>query len=1169
MGGIARTALGLGTAVTAFVISTACGSPEGMSTALASLAGSFAGNVSAGLFGKIVDDSLDSVAGQLARAGDSHLPINHDVARALRRSHMDALKFVTDRYREHLPPYGPVDAAIAGHFLRAVYDWCERERDRADNSGFIVDTEIAAERERLRSFLDQGDPGDQDIRGRVVEDALDELTGVLTQAGVEIPLEFLPWFSGADFGTGWLAAAHAYFAYRVKSSEPLRTAVFLDRFATVLGNKAEAERKLEAILGAISSVEEGLLTRFDAISSQIERLSQQAVLKQDLVDATERLLNAWFSGRFIALLGRQLTSEFLARPRWTQTSSQVRDIIGLSSRVRESVTLSAGLDAFVDDRPFGLSVVYGAEPEVRAGAIAAWIARRKERGDAVARHFAASDFDRTLSPVAAIGHLMAQVESLCDQPASFPVEDLDAMSQELHALLRPPPDGDKLIIVVDGVDALIGELPSFVESRLDAGVFVILGLRGENPALLRSWSRRVASGLPASVFVQDAQGGISPGPSLLAPPAVRADDGSAATVARAVLEPSPEIFQPPVFADHVRLDRDQQALSRLLTQHGIVSVEGLSGSGKTYLVAGVLKDIPAPLRGRKTFWYDPPDGVTLDGLVLAMGLVIDPAMSVSAKARSLVAHLERHEFILVIDDYQRVDPDSFGYLVRAALASKMPSLIVTISQIYVESPRFDVDVMRYVPLGFDASAAGGLIGSRAGMKLDPRRLTELIRITGGLPLAITLFATLLDLGHTPDRLLGGDALRSERIERWLAELLSFISPEDRRLLEGLSLIEGPFGKSLSTAVARTLRCDRHETSLAALTRRHLLRKHGATRWSVHRILAARCEMDLDQLQRLQIRRGIARHFAVVPKAQGSFAGHRIRIQNLIAASRYFGMAGDFAPARQMLSEMAKDAKLLGEHQLLIRVMTPLAHAPGHADDWFAYHFAHSLLACGHRDEARRELERALSPITDAMTRPVVSMWRLLAEVYLETGQFDAALGALKPLDAILSAPAPDDVTHRQILGVKLRLCLGLSDIGGAEQALGTLLRLPLGRASVLAQGILSMQISLVETAKGNRAAALSNARHAFAGLKEAGDARGIIWSGLHLGLCLIEDGSPDEGGRLIVEMVRSSAQHRLWAHDTEDAIIRAMPHIRSKRDKAFLNDQLEGHAGERRVVRES
>lgn len=204
MGGIARTALGLGTAVTAFVISTACGSPEGMSTALASLAGSFAGNVSAGLFGKIVDDSLDSVAGQLARAGDSHLPINHDVARALRRSHMDALKFVTDRYREHLPPYGPVDAAIAGHFLRAVYDWCERERDRADNSGFIVDTEIAAERERLRSFLDQGDPGDQDIRGRVVEDALDELTGVLTQAGVEIPLEFLPWFSGRISGpAGW------------------------------------------------------------------------------------------------------------------------------------------------------------------------------------------------------------------------------------------------------------------------------------------------------------------------------------------------------------------------------------------------------------------------------------------------------------------------------------------------------------------------------------------------------------------------------------------------------------------------------------------------------------------------------------------------------------------------------------------------------------------------------------------------------------------------------------------------------------------------------------------------------------------------------------------------------------------------------------------------------
>lgn len=485
-----RTLAGGLTCVSLTVIGQAL-SQDGPAAAAAAAGGLVAGPVGAavgGLAAKALGNFLGDSGGDLIMSGGrealaswlsrggpkpGELPLNHDLARAIRLSQLDALDFVVTR---HAQAHG------AARFARRVRDWTDAARRDASAPDFLEapdDDALLLELAGVLEDIGARLPAPGAVPQMVESAMLAELRAAGAARGwpIDHPEAFEHGFRGGASHAGWLAATNAFFAARLKDEKAvaLRAAFELDQF-----------RGLNLQMAALQSNDRAIHERLDAIGIALRELGASGADAPDVGRLAAR------SGS-VEEIAAELQRRLATGPRWTRTAAAVRlrqDRLLARPIFGREEDLSA-LDAFLSDRPGGLLIVTGEAGAGKSSLLAHWL--ESAAPTSTARHFISAELPATTSPDAIEGHIAAQLDSLLATAPPIPAGDQPA-GERIHQRLAgftPSGPGGRLIIVLDGLDEAAGRIEPFVPAPLPDGVFVIIGCRAASdrdaPRVLRPW----------------------------------------------------------------------------------------------------------------------------------------------------------------------------------------------------------------------------------------------------------------------------------------------------------------------------------------------------------------------------------------------------------------------------------------------------------------------------------------------------------------------------------------------------------------------------------------------------------------------------------------------------------------------------------------------------------
>lgn len=492
--GVWRTLAGGLTCVSLTVIGQAL-SQDGAAGAAAAAGGLVAGPVGAavgGLAAKALGNFLGDSGGDLIMTGGrealsswlsrggpkpGELPLNHDLARAIRLSQLDALDFIVT---QHAQAHG------AARFARRVRDWTDAGRREAAAADFLETpddgtllTDLAAVLEDIGARLP--------APGAVPAMAEDAMLAELRAAGeargwpIDQPDAFERRFRGEAAHAGWLAATNAFFAARLKDEKAvaLRAAFELDQFRGLNLQLAGMQRALEASDSAIQA-------RLDAIEAALRDIGAAQADAPDVGRLAAR-------GGSVSEIAAELQRLLATSPRWSRTAAAVRlrQARLLARPIFGREEAFSALDAFLCDRPGGLLILTGAAGAGKSALLSHWLESAAPTN--AARHFISADLPATTSPDAIEGHIAAQLDTLLATASAIPAADQPAGERiyQRLAAFTPSAATGRLVIVLDGLDEAAARIESFIPAPLPEGVFVVIGCRAASdtdaPRVLRPW----------------------------------------------------------------------------------------------------------------------------------------------------------------------------------------------------------------------------------------------------------------------------------------------------------------------------------------------------------------------------------------------------------------------------------------------------------------------------------------------------------------------------------------------------------------------------------------------------------------------------------------------------------------------------------------------------------
>jgi len=481
---------------------------------LTSVTGAVAGGAAAlGVGVNFTHESLKSFYATVAErlrnaAAKGRLPENHDLARAIRKSHLNALQFLVDSIRDaarHDPTN--YDEQLIERFCQAAATWIGGQVKQTEKTDFFVTAPIENALAEVHAFI-EGSAKESpqqtlsELDRNAAVGALDEFRAALRDVDVDVPGAFKDWFDGkaSESVVGWSAAAKAFFAEKLKTDERLRTVVFMDLLNRTISGIKDAEGRLNDVLTNLRNQAGVLTDRFNHLEDAIRSLSERGV-KIDRGSLTDALLDVMTRTDFVKALHNRVGVEAPADA-WaaSRAANDVRDRIAeLSGAFFGREAELAKLDAFVDTHTRGLAIVAAPAGGGKSALLARWLDRRRAGGDVIVRHFISSRFPGTTDPGEALRHLIAQLREIDAQAEAIPVE-LNELLDKLTARLRNPAKDERLIVIVDGLDELSSPLgPNetrrdvFVRTLAD-GVFVIVSGRaakGETPLYLKQWQKHL------------------------------------------------------------------------------------------------------------------------------------------------------------------------------------------------------------------------------------------------------------------------------------------------------------------------------------------------------------------------------------------------------------------------------------------------------------------------------------------------------------------------------------------------------------------------------------------------------------------------------------------------------------------------------------------------------
>lgn len=439
-------------------------------------------------------------------------------------------------------------------------------------------------------------------------------------------------------------------------------------------------------------------------------------------------------------------------------------------------------------------------------------------------------------------------------------------------------------------------------------------------------------------------------------------------------------------------------LSRLHDLAGsipVASVEGLPGSGKTFLVASYLRTNDGLSRYSSILWYDTHvDDTLTDFLACAETHIKLTSVATIHKCKELLHSLSQQNGLLVIDDFHQVDQVSYSTLINVASQYGNQTRLILISRNYVDLVRNSPSIGHLEVTGFSRPEMKLFLSGRGLNNLRSETIIDLIRKTDGLPLAATLFATLVAFGRNATELLSGTMVNTVRFRTWFDEVLSLIGREESKLLHCVSVCDGPFNKALVQKLCENEGISDADQAFENLQKSYLVQKYSPYRWNVHNLIAMFCLSHLNTQEKRAIHLILGHHY---------LAGLKIRQPRIldeeeffwnIRACRQFQEAREFDESEKILHAISKTVNFRGHYELFIQRSSIELRENAKRDSWIDYHHAHFCLITGKLGQGLQVVEPLLYNESERDVNKRLAFARLYAEIMSSMGKPGLALQCL-------------------------------------------------------------------------------------------------------------------------------------------------------------------------------
>lgn len=547
-----------------------------------------------------------------------------------------------------------------------------------------------------------------------------------------------------------------------------------------------------------------------------------------------------------------------------------------------------------------------------------------------------------------------------------------------------------------------------------------------------------------------------------------------------------DLHRAPEFADVVARQSTIAKITEFIGALPVVSIVGLSGTGKTYLVADLVS-----VSEWKVLWYDAQANEPVDDLLTSLQTEIDlGAGSQPSRCKRLAHWLAENGVTLVIDDFHCADRQTYEPLLRAVSGMAGELRIILIGQRHVEITNLGADVPNFEIGGLTKSELEEFLQTR-GVRVSNEIIARLRKISGGLPFAAGLFSTLVGhFGIDPRDLLEGDLLVEDRLTKWCEKVLGLVQEDDRDLLTRLSISDAPFNRSTAAALSKLAGVHDPIASLGRLRRTYLLQSYTRFRWRVHPILAAYSKSSMSKGEHFATRIALAKHLI------RGLSRRRNRIYDYeellwkTRACRHFARAEAFDQAIDLVHDVTATAKAHGYYALFLDVVSLVPEDERKKSPWLQYHIAHCLQITG---KFGLSLEACKNVDSGGDATLTLATSRLHAETLGEVGSVSAALDEISEAIAKNGASAKKTVArHAESTFVALAIRAG--KLSEAEQSASKLLATANKEKDERGAAIALTHLGAIRRHSGDLDRArqmLTSASDLFAQIP---DNRGIVWS---------------------------------------------------------------------------
>jgi len=563
------------------------------------------------------------------------------------------------------------------------------------------------------------------------------------------------------------------------------------------------------------------------------------------------------------------------------------------------------------------------------------------------------------------------------------------------------------------------------------------------------------------------------------------------------------LFEMPDFHDSVIRTDLLANLDREVQKNPIISVEGLAGSGKTYLIASYFKNCP---KYDRVLWYDPDEEEPLDNLIASLETIVNfKSPSTRSKCKEFVSILKKNNAVLVIDNFDNVDFQSYSSLVSFALRTGYPARLVILRRTYLDNV---ADSIEHFPVdGFSISETHLMLTQRNCTDISDEVVESLWESTRGLPLAIGIFSTLVkDYNRLPESLLKGKLLTYERLHSWFKNLCEHVGESGTKLLYFLSLCDEPFNLDIVKLLGLECNLQYPEDIFELLQRSYLVRNYAINRWNIHQLVCSFCKEDLHQDQKRNIYLSLATHYLDGVDLKEVLNDDQLRV--VLRACKYYQLAGERKESTAILKGLSKAIKARGFYEIFMNLALNEIQNNSARDPWIDYDFAHCSLITGNIEQGI-DLIKSSNRIEDPNPSRRLAFVRIYAELLEASGHPQKALKILDKGLKTCSGCIHSVLTQAASSHAGMLIRQGMID--EAYPLCEYLLAESSNNQSPIAHAVALTYLGIVDYRKGIYDLSAQRLTLASSLFEETGDLRAFSWSLTHLALCEMSAGELNEG----------------------------------------------------------